>query len=51
VRSLSNEGAGIDITTTVGVPRRFDLVIKADQFSKPARVTAMTERHLEVEFI
>jgi len=50
VRSLSDEGAGIDVSSTAGLPRRFDLVIKADRLEKRCRVVAMTERHIDVEF-
>lgn len=50
VRSLSPKGAGIDVSETAGLPRRFDLAIKADDFEKPCRVVAQTEKHLEVEF-
>jgi diguanylate cyclase (GGDEF)-like protein len=51
VRSLSDGGAGIDVSSTVGVPKSFDLAIKADGLKKPARIVAHTERHLEVEFV
>jgi hypothetical protein len=51
VRSLSEEGAGLDVSTSVGVPKYFDLVIRADKFERPARVVSQTERHIEVEFL
>lgn len=50
VRSLSEEGAGLDVSTSAGVPKRFTLAIKADGFEKPARTVMQTERHIEVAF-
>jgi diguanylate cyclase (GGDEF)-like protein len=50
VRSLSDQGAGIDISSSLGVPKHFNLVIDADRFDKPARIVSQTERHIELEF-
>ena len=50
VRSLSDRGAGIDVSDALGVPKLFDLSIKADRFEKPCRVVSKTDKHLEVEF-
>jgi diguanylate cyclase (GGDEF)-like protein len=51
VRSLSDDGAGLDVSSTIGVPPSFDLQIKADQFIRPCRVVAHTDKHFEVEFV
>jgi diguanylate cyclase (GGDEF)-like protein len=50
VRSFSEEGAGIDILSTRGVPDRFSLSIRSDGFESACRVVSQTDRHLEVEF-
>ena len=50
VRSLSDEGAGIDVINTAGVPPRFDLEIMADRFLRRCHVVSQTQKHLEVEF-
>jgi diguanylate cyclase (GGDEF)-like protein len=50
VRSFSQEGAGIDILNTRGIPDRFNLSIRSDGFESPCRVASQTDRHLEVEF-
>ncbi|MBA3516876.1 MAG: sensor domain-containing diguanylate cyclase [Rhizobiales bacterium] len=50
VRSLSEDGAGIDVFDAFRVPKMFDLLIKADRIEKPCRVVSKTDKHLEVEF-
>ena len=50
VRSLSNDGAGIDVSSSVGIPDWFHLTIRADQFEKACRVVTRTEKHLGLEF-
>jgi diguanylate cyclase (GGDEF)-like protein len=50
VRSLSDEGAGLDVSNSSGIPKRFDLEIKADHFVRRCRITSQGEKHLEVEF-
>jgi len=50
VRSLSDEGAGIDLSSSTGVPDTFRLLLRADGFETACRVTSRTERHLDVEF-
>lgn len=50
VRTLSDNGAGIDIVSSAGIPDSFKLLIEADGFSGLCRVTRRTERHLELEF-
>ena len=50
VRVLSDSGAGIQVSDTVGLPKTFDLSIKADGFEKPCRILKQAEKYLEVEF-
>lgn len=51
VRRLSDEGAGLEVSGTVGIPPRFDLSIKADKFRRACRVVGQSERQIEVEFV
>lgn len=50
VRSLSEEGAGLDVFTAAGVPRSFDLAIDSDGFLKPCHIVSQAEKHIEVRF-
>ena len=50
VRSLSDEGAGLDVYDAIAVPKRFDLSIPADQTERACRVLSKTAKHVEVEF-
>jgi hypothetical protein len=50
IRRLADDGAGLDVSNTSGLPSRFTLVIKSDGIQKTCRVTAMKERHVEVAF-
>jgi diguanylate cyclase (GGDEF)-like protein len=50
VRSLSEDGAGLDVSSTIGIPKHFTLMIRADAFSRPCRVESRSERHLDVAF-
>jgi hypothetical protein len=40
VRSLSEDGAGIDVSSTIGLPKVFDLAIAADGFERACRMTS-----------
>lgn len=50
VRSLAEDGAGLDVTSAVGIPPTFTLQIRSDNFESACRVVMQTDRHLEVEF-
>lgn len=50
VRSLSETGAGLDISSSVGLPKNFLLSIRSDNLEVPCQVISWTERHIEVEF-
>jgi len=50
IRSLSEQGAGIDVSSASGLPKDFLLSIRPDGVELPCRITAWSERHIEVEF-
>src|SRR5207248_443322 len=50
VRSLSEEGAGLDVYSSTAIPRKFELTIKSDELRKPCRIVSQTEKHIEVAF-
>lgn len=51
IRSLSEDGAGIDVSSASGLPKEFLLSIRPDGVELPCRVTAWRDRHIEVEFL
>ncbi|MEM5516752.1 GGDEF domain-containing protein [Henriciella sp. AS95] len=51
VRSLGQEGAGLDLVTTSNVPDEFRLVIRSENLRVGCRVLTRTRTHLEVEFL
>ena len=50
VRTLSDNGAGVDVVNSADIPDVCKLQIEADGFSGLCRVASKTERHLELEF-
>jgi len=50
VRSLAADGAGMDVSSAIGIPPQFVLQIRSDSFEAKCRVFAQTDKHLEVEF-
>jgi hypothetical protein len=50
VRNLSDDGACVDLGTTLGVPDSFVLNIEADRLSRPCHVVWRTERRIGVRF-
>ena len=50
IRSLGDEGAGLDLTSTVGVPEQFTLEIRGDGVEMACRTVSRSERHIEVAF-
>ncbi|WP_442579428.1 sensor domain-containing diguanylate cyclase [Mesorhizobium sp. ASY16-5R] len=50
VRTLADDGAGLDLSSSYGLPAKFNLVIRSDGIDVPCRIVSQTERHLEVEF-
>ena len=50
VRLLSERGARLDVSNSTGVPSRFSLIIKSDDFDRPCRIAAQTEKNIDVHF-
>jgi diguanylate cyclase (GGDEF)-like protein len=50
IRSLGEDGAGLDVVTATGIPEHFTLLIRSDGFETNCRAVARAERHLEVTF-
>ena len=50
IRSLSDEGAGLDVSSSAMVPKTFELAIKADGFEKQCKIISHSEKHIEVAF-
>lgn len=51
VRFLSERGAGVDVSSAIGLPDQFELSIEADRFVRTCRLVRFTDRHVEVEFV
>jgi hypothetical protein len=50
VRNLSNAGAALDVTSPVGIPDRFTLVLPGDGRHMPCHVVWRKQRRLGVVF-
>ena len=50
IRNLSETGAALEVTSPVGIPERFMLVIEADHSHVPCRVVWRKERRIGVHF-
>ena len=48
VRTLSRNGAGIDVSDAFGLPEEFNLAIRSDRLNMACRVVSRTDRHLQV---
>ena len=51
VRNLSETGAALEVTTPVGIPERFMLVIEADQKHVQCHLVWRKERRIGVRFV
>lgn len=51
VRSLSDDGAGLQIVSSAGIPETFKLLIETDQFSRLCQIVNKGSKELEVTFI
>ena len=51
VRTLSESGAGLDVISAIGIPDKFSLAVKSDDFESHCKVVSQAERHFEVEFL
>ena len=50
VRNLSETGAALEVTSPVGIPERFTLVIEANHSHPPSRVVWRKEKRVGVHF-
>ena len=50
VRSLGDSGARVDLSSTLGLPLKLNLLIRADGFDRPCHIVTQSERHLELAF-
>jgi hypothetical protein len=50
IRNLSETGAALEVTSPVGIPERFTLVIEADHSHLPCRVVWRKEKRIGVHF-
>jgi diguanylate cyclase (GGDEF)-like protein len=50
IRSLGDLGAGLEVSSALGLPDTFELSIEADAVVRPCRVVGVSDRRLEVEF-
>lgn len=50
IRNLSNAGAALDVTSPVGIPDQFTLVVSSDRLHFACRVIYRKERRIGVKF-
>jgi PilZ domain-containing protein len=50
IRNLSERGAALEVSSPVGIPERFMLVVEADQRHLPSRVIWRKETRIGVHF-
>jgi hypothetical protein len=50
VRNVSATGAALDVTSPIGIPDRFVLVLAADRLTHPCHVVWRKERRIGVTF-
>lgn len=50
VRNLSKAGATLDVTSPVGIPERFTLVLSADRQHMPCHVVWRKEKRIGIAF-
>lgn len=50
VRTLSDDGARLDVSTSATVPKKFNLAIKSDNLEKQCEIISQSEQHIEVAF-
>ncbi|HVX98194.1 MAG TPA: PilZ domain-containing protein [Pseudorhodoplanes sp.] len=51
VRNLSRAGACLEVTSPVGIPDRFDLLVESDNLRQGCRVAWRREKRIGVEFV
>jgi PilZ domain-containing protein len=50
VRNMSNSGAALDVSSPVGIPEHFTLVVSADGIHRPCYVIWRKEKRIGVAF-
>lgn len=50
VRLLSDEGATLTVSSSIGIPETFTLAIRSDGIEALSRIVSQTEKQIEVEF-
>ncbi|KTT67794.1 pilus assembly protein PilZ [Sphingomonas endophytica] len=50
IRNISETGAALEVTSPVGIPETFNLVIPSDHTNRPCRVAWRRERRIGVRF-
>jgi hypothetical protein len=50
VRNMSNTGAALDVTSPVGIPDHFTLVLSADRSHMPCHVVWRKEKRIGIAF-
>ncbi len=50
VRTLAEDGAGLELSNPLALPQIFNLQIRSDRFEARCRIISQTEKHIEVEF-
>jgi hypothetical protein len=50
VRNVSETGAALEVTSPVGIPERFTLVLPTDGLHRPCRIVWRKERRIGVTF-
>jgi len=50
VRNISSSGAALDVTSPIGIPERFTLVVLADGLHMPCHVVWRKEKRIGIAF-
>jgi diguanylate cyclase (GGDEF)-like protein len=50
VKAVADNGAGLAVVSSAGIPAQFKLLIEADDFSRACRILTKDEKHIEVAF-
>ena len=50
IRNLSETGAALDVTSPVGIPNEFVLIVEADSSARQCRIVWRKERRIGVAF-
>lgn len=51
IRNVSDTGAALDVTSPLGIPTDFNLVVKADALRRACRVVWRTPKRIGVTFV